>query len=153
MTVELIEMTEQERLELVDRHASSELVQDFDTTWDTLDPEGSYDYFPLGIRITGREAMDEQWRRLFGEPALEGVAGTKVTKYLRGEDVVITTQVPVTMLDGQVAYSLTSAVFSFRGDKIFRESVFADGLVLQLLEKIFDEEFRRLPGVSSIPSF
>lgn len=46
--------------------------------WDTLDPEGSYDYFPLSIWISGREALQEHWRRLFGNPAMFTFRGDKI---------------------------------------------------------------------------
>ena len=155
MTIDVMQttMTDQERMDLVDRHASAEMVQDWDGTWDTLDPEGSYDYFPLGIRISGREAMQEHWTRLFGNPALKGIADTVLTRWIREEDVVLVTQAPVTMPDGAVRYSVSTALFTFRGNKVFRESVFADDLLQPLLEQMFDEEFMALPGVSRLSQF
>ena len=155
MTIDAMDttMNEQERMDLVDRHASAEMVQNWDATWDTLDPEGSYDYFPLGIRISGREAMQEHWRRLFGNPALKDIADTVLTRWSREEDVVLVTQAPVSMPNGTVRYSVSTALFSFRGDKIFRESVFADDLLHPLLEQMLDEEFMALPGVSRLSQF
>lgn len=122
-------MTDEQRIQLVDHHASVEFVQDWDAAWDTLDPEGSYDYFPLGIRVSGRESLQEHWRRLFAVPALKNVTDTTLSRWIRGDDVILVTQAPVTMPDGQVRYSVSTAVFTFHGDRILRESVFADDIL------------------------
>lgn len=146
-------MSDQEKMDLVDRHAAAELVLDWDATWDTLDPEDSYDYFPLGLRISGREAMQEHWHRLFSHPALKDLPDTTMKRWCRDEDVVLIALAPVTLPGGQRRLSTNSATYTFRGDKIYRESVFADDLIAALLEEVFDEEFRSLPGVSVIETF
>ncbi|USQ81891.1 hypothetical protein [Ornithinimicrobium faecis] len=146
-------MTDQERMALVDHHAAVEFAQDWDAAWDTLDEEGSYDYFPLGIRVSGRENLQEHWRRLFAVPELKDIAETTLSRFIRGEDVVLVTQAPVRFPDGQVRMSVSTALFTFRGDKVLRESVFADDILQPLIERILDEEFRSRPGVSAIPTF
>ncbi len=153
MTITTPTMTTSERTRLVDHHAAVEFAQDWDAAWETLDPEGSYDYFPLGLRVSGRENLQEHWRRLFAHPALKGVAGTTLTRFVRDEDVVLVTQAPVAMPDGQVRFSVSTALFTFRGGRILRESVFADDLLQPLVEEVLDEDFRRRPGVSRIEQF
>src|SRR5262245_8408187 len=88
-------MTDAERMELVERHAVAEIGHNWDDAWDTLHPDCYYDYLPLGIRISGRPAIEEHWHRTFSEPAMAALGEVKMNRWIRDEDVVIWTDWPV----------------------------------------------------------
>lgn len=147
------EMTIDERMQLIEHHATVEFAQDWDAAWDTLDDEGSYDYHPLGLRISGKENLHEHWRRLFMIPELKDPTKIELTRLIQDDNIVLATKMPLLHASGAVIMSTTTALFTFRGDKILREIVFTDTLAGELIGSTLDEEFRSRPGVSAIPTF
>jgi hypothetical protein len=63
-----LELSREEKLELVMRHAECELRCDWDGALATMTGNPYCMYYPLGIRIQGQEAIKEHWLNRPGNP-------------------------------------------------------------------------------------
>lgn len=54
-------LTTKEKLELINRHEDCEIREDWNGCLATMIENPFYIHYPAGVRISGREAVVEQW--------------------------------------------------------------------------------------------
>jgi SnoaL-like protein len=146
----LTALTVQEKLELVTRHVECELREDWDGTFATMIDEPFYVHYPAGLRVSGREAVLQQWKLLVGSSNFtDAVTSSSQRFWAVGDSVVTTFQ--WTIDQGESAVILNSyAVFTFADGLIESETIFADGQTESILNAALGGEFLQLSGVEDL---
>jgi ketosteroid isomerase-like protein len=140
----------EEALELVMRHAECELRCDWDGALATMTDNPYYLYYPLGLRIRGREAIKEHWQRLLSTPGLGASAiSAKLKNWVLDDSVVTMSEWLVDVADGHVR-SRTYALFRFADGLIESESIYADGDTEDLMASALSGDFLSRQGVQRL---
>jgi hypothetical protein len=110
---------------------------------------------PWGLHISGREAIVEMWSRFFTPDGpiypFSGkgtVPGTMSAREYVGESTLMQlTQSMMVLPDGSTHRKDQIVEFQFEGDLVLSETLWASRVLVPMLDEVFDESFRALPGV------
>lgn len=150
------DLTAEDKHRLLDLHAQHELAHDWDAVLnDTMNDDPFYLYYPLGLRISGGDAVQEHWKRVMSQPCMnvELLMSSKEERWFRGDSLVQRIQWPVTGSDGVTRDTTLFAIYDFDhgARKIQSETAFVDDILIAGLADVFtDESFLSLPGVSRL---
>ncbi|WP_319456994.1 MULTISPECIES: nuclear transport factor 2 family protein [unclassified Mycobacterium] len=125
-----------EMVDLVIRHTDCEVREDWDGCMATMSAAPYYLHYPLGLRVNGRDAVLEQWKRMtaaaeFGDAA----ASWTVRHWVVDESVIVVFEWNVDDGDGQTRKKCSFAVFRFADGLIESETIFGDSDVDALTRK------------------
>lgn len=141
----------QEKLELVTRHAEAELRCDWDGALATMIDNPFYVHYPLGIRVQGREAVKEHWKRLLATPGFAAAAeSANLRHWVLGETLVSMYEWLVDIGNGQERPMRSYALFTFIDGLIESETIFSEATTDAVLSEALNDEFCSLPGVERL---
>lgn len=152
-------MTREERLlAMVRRHMDAELAQDIDAVMATLVTDPYYEIHPLGLRIRGRAAVREMYRKLLPgsfdliveSQAMTFNTGDPKHVWIGPDGVVIREFCTVQPPDGSRFGISEMAIFSFEGDLLAGEQFYCNGPLAALFKQALGPDFETLPGVERI---
>jgi len=125
---------------------------DFDGMLEHLVDEPVFDLHPMGIRITGRDAVRERSKRLFPlatQNDLRTAQSHRITASTAGQDVLIHEfSNEYVFPDGAVRRCYTIAVIPFEGDKMVGERVYSDQHLGRLRKQLLGDDFFNRPDVT-----
>jgi len=140
-----------ERLELIAHHAECELRRDWEGALATMTADPIYVHYPLGLRIRGREAVVEQWKRLVALPGFaEMVTSATVRNWVLDDLAVSMYEWLIDLGDGQSVAKNSYAVFRFVDGLIESETIYANSETDAVMRPAFGEDFLALPGVERL---
>ena len=149
-------MTAEEKHLLCDLHARYELEHAFDRVLsETMVDDPFYLYYPLGIRVSGAEAVKEHWERVMAQPCMsvDRFLSAKEERWFKGGSILQRLEWPVTGPDGvdRITHFWATYDFDEEARRIESETAFADAILIAGLADVFtDESFLAMPGVSRI---
>jgi len=150
-------LTPDRMMELGLNHEAIELRQELDLLMDTLVEHPIYHWFPLRIRVEGREAVREMYERM--RPMLTALAKVRddqsreILALSFGEDqLACEIELPYEFPDGSIKTCRIAAFVPFVGDKMVGESHYLDSALAEELQRLLGPDFTeaRLPGVSRL---
>lgn len=143
------DLTDAEKLALVDKHAMCELEKDWAGALETLTDDAYYDFFPMGLRVAGPEGITYSWEKMFNAPVLaeSKLDATVMKTWIREDTAIGVVQFPVGV---EETITTTWAVYEFSGRLIQSETVFYDHVLAPLIDPVFDAKLRGLPGSSQL---
>jgi hypothetical protein len=139
-------------------HGVGEMTRDWDLVLSTMSEDCVYRFYPYRLQISGIESFIELWSRFFTRegplPCFD--PSKRVSKDGETSECVssgsLIRMASSTILDPEgVCRGITHlTAFTFRNDLIARETVFFDSTHMLWIDKVFDPDFRSLPGVTEI---
>jgi hypothetical protein len=139
-------LTHEKMAEILEAHASREYARDLEGTMATVGPDPVWEFHPLGVRLSGRDAVREAYRLQFEHLFPYLVGGTERTRAY-GDDFVMSEQVVHLDLEGRQVDAHMAAVLAFDDSTVTSERVYVSGRLTEVLESAFGGAFRELPGV------
>lgn len=140
-----------EMIELVNRHAECEASGDWEGALATMTANPFYALYPAGLRVSGRAAVVEQWKRLLAVPGFgDTVTSSGFRHWVLGDTVTTMIEWIVDDGNGKSQVKNSYALFTFVDGLIDSEIVFADSEMDALIRPAYGEEFLRMPGVDRI---
>jgi hypothetical protein len=144
-------LTHEKMLELLQTHSSREYARDLDGTMATVGPDPLWEFHPLGLRLTTRDAVREAYRLQF-EHLFPHLAGATERTRAYGDDFIVAEQVIRLDQEGRQSDSCMTALLAFDDRYVTSERVYVSGPLTDVLERAFDGAFRELPGVVDLRS-
>lgn len=145
------DLSTDEKLELIRRHIECELQQDWNGALATMAPEPRYIYHPLGLAVSGADAVVAVWERLLTVPGVEEVVTASVDRHFVVGDTIITETQSTGDLGAASSHAGNFyAQWEFTEDRIARETVFLNAQISAVLEPMVDDSLLRLPGVERL---
>jgi hypothetical protein len=152
-------MTKEEMWAVVRKHMDAEFRQDVEGALATMSPEPFYEFHPLGLYISGRNAIAEMYRRMWPKIYPYVVSSESLTMGTQGGESSIwygTTGLAIrewaeVMPPGQKKRPISEmAVFHFAGAVLTGETIYCNGPLNDLTREALGPEFVRIPGVTRI---
>jgi hypothetical protein len=141
----------EQKLELITRHAACEVRSDWDGALATMIDQPYYEFYPLGLRVRGRDAVVEMWKRLAAIPGfVETLTSTKIRNWVLEDSIVSKWERILELGDGQTLTKTSYGLFHFSGGLIESETILGDSDTSAFVRPAFDEEFLSLPGVERL---
>jgi hypothetical protein len=143
------------QIALVRRHMDAEVAQDIDAVMRTLVDIPYYEIHPLGLRIQGKSAVREMYKRLL-PGSFDHIVESRAMTFNTGDPknlwsgpdgVVIRESCMVQLPDGERFEISEMAIFSLEGESIRGEQFYCNGPLARLFKIALGEEFKDLPGV------
>ena len=146
--------TAERMLDLATRHALAEHSGDWAAVLATMSSDPYYEWYPLGIRVRGAEALTMMWERLLtrDDPTLSAILEQSNREWVLKDHVLFTVEWSIAA-EGRQEKSRTYAIFGFTDDRIEREICYCDPVMEKFAERAFDKELLAAPGVERIPGF
>ncbi len=148
-------LTNARMLELAQEHEKAEISLDLDWTMATLVAHPIYYWFPHRLKIEGPVAVREMYRRLGPvtkqmEKAIND--GNRNVYFMTFGENQLAAEIDFDYRfdDGSTKKIRIAAFLPFEGEKMVGETQYVDADLARVLDKLFDREFRSLPGVSLI---
>ncbi|HET6736303.1 nuclear transport factor 2 family protein [Mycobacterium sp.] len=138
-------------IELVNRHTECEVRADWDGCMATMSADPYYLHYPLGLRVSGRDAVLEMWKRMVATAEFgDAVTSSTIRHWIVDESVIVVFEWDVDDGDGQKRKKCSFAEFRFAGGLIESETIFGDNDVDALTREALGGDFLRLPGVEPL---
>jgi hypothetical protein len=140
------------RAALVDRHAVLEFEEDWEGALATMTPDGFYEWFPSGLRVSGANTITEMWKRLGRLPCFAVAAVTSGTIHVwsAAESIVHCADWSFEAEDGSSPVARLYAVFRFEGALIANETLYTDTVCTSYVDAALGGDFLELTGVERI---
>lgn len=145
-------LSDDEKLELVTRHASCELAHDWAGARATLTDDCYYEFYPQGLRLQGPEAIQAQWERSFALRVMNSkeIMEAESRVWLSHDSATAVIEWPVLCADGVSRMTTSWGVYTFRDRLISSETVYIDSVLEPFMAQVFDSSFLDIPGVEQI---
>jgi hypothetical protein len=149
-------MTKEEMRTNVRRHMDAEFRQDVNGALNTMSPRPFYEFHPLGLRISGREAIAEMYRRMWPNIYPYVVASESLTMNTQLGDgpvrygpagLLIREWAEVLPPGGRRQAISEMAVFHFKDDPLVGETIYCNGPLSELTGNALGVDFVKVPGV------
>ena len=131
------------------RHGRAEYDGDIDAVMATVGADPVWEFHPLGVRITGRDAVraayEVQLRHL-----VPRIAGSRVRTLNHGPGTYTReAEYEVRLPDGSSAWGQGITVYEFDRDGLMTaERIYGSGALVPLVERCFPPDVLRLTGVT-----
>ena len=139
-------LTHEKMAGILEAHASREYARDLDGTMATVGSDPIWEFHPLGLRLTGRDAVREAYRLQLAHHLPHQVGGTQRPRAY-GDDLVRSEQVVRLDFEGDQVDAHMAALLAFDDGCVTSERVYVSGRLKDVLERAFGGAFRELPGV------
>lgn len=143
--------------ELAFQHEQYEFDADVEAILSTLVPEPVFYFFPHGVRVEGQGAVRAMYEGLCAHllPKLntsDPNAKREMTAFATNDSQLLAeVEQGFTFPDGQVRRVRMYAVVGFDGELITGETTYMDQALADYIgERVFDEAFLALPGVTRL---
>lgn len=140
-------------LEIAQEHERLELLFEFERLMDTLVDRPVYYWFPRGVRIEGRSAVLEMYRRL--QPMIAALgesidAGTRAMDYFAvgADQIAAEVQFDYRLSTGVKRRVRIAAFVPFEGGRMVGETQYVDRYLAEEIDRLLGDDFADLPGVS-----
>jgi hypothetical protein len=148
-------MRDSARLAMVRKHMDAEIRQDIEGVMATLVDNPYYEIHPLGLRISGKEAVREMYRKLLPgsftyivqSRAMTFNTGDPNHVWLGPDGVVIREFCTVQPPTGPSFEISEMAIFSFDGPLLKGEQFYCNAPLAGLFKGALGADFEALPGV------
>lgn len=139
----------QEQLEKVlHGHEEAEFRCDLDGTMDTVCANPVYEFPGLGLRVEGRDAVRETYRRLLPFPEKLNVAADMRLHAVAPNQLCREAYISWDTDDGGRETGQYMAILSVDEEgKIAGERMYSDAIYTEALKRLLGEDFKDLPGV------
>lgn len=141
--------------EIAQEHERLELLFEFERLMDTLVERPVYYWFPRGIRIEGRPAVVEMYKRL--QPMIAALgesigAGTRAMDYfaIGADQIAAEVQFDYRLSTGVERRVRIAAFVPFEDGRMVGETQYVDRYLAEEIDRLLGDDFTALPGVSII---
>jgi hypothetical protein len=115
-----------EKIDLINRHADCEVRGDWDGALATMTANPFYVLYPTGLRVSGREAVGEQWKRLVAVSDFgDALTSAGMRHWVLSDTVVTMFEWIIDEGNGKSRAKNSYALFTFTGKLIESETIFA----------------------------
>jgi hypothetical protein len=139
-------MTPEQIVAVSKPHGIAEYSRDLEATMATVGPNPYWEYHPMGLALVDREAVAVQYQIMF-DHVLPNIVSETLRSRTFGENFSVVEQKIRLNIDGEESDSYFTVVVSVDENYVIGERVYNSGPLVALLDRCFDESFRKLPGV------
>ena len=146
------QLTPEYMTEAFDRHSDAEMSCQLDATMDTVAPEPVYELWPRGLRIAGRDAVADFYRRQMDAFIPRIVGGERHSAAFGERVVVFEDSVEISREDGPpLKLRITSVVEYDEASGLLQgERLYLDDAFAAIFDDVLGPDFLDVPGVTRV---
>ena len=136
---------------LAELHYREEVANNVEAVMDTLCEDPHYEFYPMGLRIRGRAAVEEMYRRMLVAPIARTPLELRPRKRTAGPDGLMSEdEATIRDDEGKLHRVAAVSVYSFEGTLMKGERVYLNDAGAALTMQALGPDFLKMPGVDWI---